>query len=96
MYFHPTLNAAFPIQSKQIEVEKFLIMEVFHQLNKERMIKFEYHHFATPNELVDQWLSILHRKRQSAVTCLLHATYNGVCHKIVPKSDQVHNLIPNL
>ena len=38
MYFHPTLHAAFPIQSKQIEVEKFLIMEVFHQLNKERMI----------------------------------------------------------
>lgn len=45
-----------------IEIEKFLITEVFLQLK--RVIKFEYHHFAKPNQLIycchytkkDNWL----------------------------------------
>lgn len=35
--FSSSIYAAFAIQSNQIEVEKFLIMKVFHQLNKEGM-----------------------------------------------------------
>lgn len=61
VYFLP-LVYLFSVFHIFIEIEKFLITEVFLQLK--RVIKFEYHHFAKPNQLIngchyakkDNWL----------------------------------------
>ena len=42
-----------PLDNPITDEGKFLLIQTFQLLNKERVIDFEYHHFATPHELVD-------------------------------------------
>lgn len=49
------IYSAFSTQTtprKQVEEEVFLLVKVFHQI-KEEILKFQYHHFTTCNELLD-------------------------------------------
>lgn len=42
-----------PLDNPTADEGKFLLIQIFQLLNEERVIDFEYHHFATPCELVD-------------------------------------------